>query len=144
MNRKQKKRMTVIVIILLLISTAIALALFALKQNINLFYTPTQLLTAQLVPEQTIRVGGYVKKGSVQFDAKQNKIHFTVTDHTNDVAVYYEGILPNLFKDEQGIVVAGKFNANHLFVADQVLAKHDEKYMPWTYTKALTAPKTRQ
>lgn len=130
MNKKQKTRLTIILSVFLVISAAISLVLFALKQNIDLFYTPTQLNSAQVNPDQTIRIGGFVKKNSVHFDNSGQSVTFIVTDNTNDLPVDYHGLLPNLFREGQGVVIEGKINASHIFDASQVLAKHDEKYMP--------------
>lgn len=135
MNKKQKKRLTVTLSLLLLLSLAAGLVLYALKQNINLFFTPTQLLQAQLYPNQTVRIGGYVKKNSVNYDASGQHIHFLVTDNKNMILVNYHGILPNLFREGQGVVVTGQLNDLHTLNANQVLAKHDEKYMPWPLQK---------
>lgn len=130
MNRKQKTRLITITCLIVILSIAAGLILYALKQNINLFYTPTQLLQAQIKPDQTFRIGGYVKKHSVHFDASGQGVTFTVTDRTNDLAVNYHGMLPNLFREGQTVVVTGKVNDQHTLIATEVLAKHDEKYMP--------------
>jgi len=141
MNTKRKRRMFGIISIILIVGVAIGLILYALKQNINLFYTPTQLAQTHINSEQTIRIGGYVKKHSVQYDNSGQSVHFIVTDNVNDIAVNYHGVLPNLFREGQGIVITGKLSDTHTLQADQVLAKHDEKYMPWTLNKALKRDK---
>ncbi len=130
MNRKQKNRLLGIFIALPLISIAIGLILFALKQNINLFYTPSQLNALSVQPKQTIRIGGYVKMHSVQYDKSGENISFVITDRTHDMDVTFKGVLPNLFREGQTVVVTGKLNQQHELMANQVLAKHDEKYMP--------------
>ncbi len=137
MNRKQKTRLVVILSIFFLVSTAIGLVLYALKQNINLFYTPTQLLASPVTSEQMIRIGGYVKEHSVQYDASGQQVTFVVTDHKNEITVHYSGILPSLFREGQGVVITGKLTHNHFFSASEVLAKHDEKYMPWPLANEL-------
>lgn len=137
MNRKQKTRLIAIICIACVLSTAAALILYALKQNINLFYTPTQLLQASIKPEQTLRIGGYVKKNSVKFDKSGESVDFVVTDRVNDLAVNYHGVLPNLFREGQTVVVTGKLNEQHMLLAQEVLAKHDEKYMPKPLAKEL-------
>ncbi len=137
MNSKQKKRLFGITSVIVLLAIASALTLYALKQNINLFYTPTQLLQASLTPEQIIRIGGYVKKHSVRYDKSGESVTFIVTDRKNELAVNYHGVLPNLFREGQTVVVTGKLNTQHVFIADQVLAKHDEKYMPPPLAKEL-------
>lgn len=130
MNRKQKTRLIAITCLIVVLSISAALILYALKQNINLFYTPTQVLQAEIKPEQTLRIGGYVKKNSVRFNASGESVEFVVTDRTNDLAVTYHGMLPNLFREGQTVVVTGKLDKQHILIASEVLAKHDEKYMP--------------
>jgi len=130
MNRKQKNRLIGVLIVLPLISIATGLILFALKQNINLFYTPTQLNTLNNLPKQTIRIGGYVKTNGVHYDKSGETVSFVVTDRTHDIEVHFKGVLPNLFREGQTVVVTGKLNNQHQLIAHQVLAKHDEKYMP--------------
>ena len=137
MNAKQKKRCIGIVCLILMISAAAGLVLYALKQNINLFYTPTELAGAEITPEQTIRVGGYVKSHSVHYDASGQGVRFIITDNQRDTSVNYHGVLPSLFREGQGIVVTGKLINAHSLLADQVLAKHDEKYMPSILKKEL-------
>jgi len=137
MNRKQKLRLAGIVSVFIIVCTAITLILYALKQNINLFYTPTQLIAASITPNQVVRIGGYVAEHSVHYDASGTAVTFTITDKKNNLLVNYHGVLPNLFREGQGIVVTGKLSAPYFLVADQVLAKHDEKYMPWPLAKTL-------
>lgn len=129
MNKKRRNKLLAILSIVLILSIAMGLVLYALQQNIDLFYTPTQLLTAEIANDQTIRIGGFVKKNSVHFDGSGQSVTFVVTDKKNDVAVSYHGLLPNLFREGQGVVIEGKM-MGHVFEASQVLAKHDEKYMP--------------
>lgn len=137
MNPKQKKRLLGILIVMSLISIAIGLILFALKQNINLFYTPTQLGALSNTPKKFLRLGGYVKKGSIYYDASGESVYFIITDRTNEINIYFHGVLPNLFKEGQAVVVTGKLNDNHQLIANQVLAKHDEKYIPTSLSKEL-------
>lgn len=137
MNRKQKIRILGISSVLIILAIACGLILYALKQNINLFYTPTQLLQATLQPNQTVRIGGYVKQQSVQYDAEGSGVNFIITDKAHDLRVTYHGVLPNLFREGQGVVVTGKLIPAHIFLATEVLAKHDEKYMPWPLAKEL-------
>ncbi len=130
MNRKQKNRLIGIFIALPLISMAVGLILFALKQNINLFYTPSQLTALSNQPKQSIRLGGYVKAQSVHYDDSGEGVSFIITDRTKNLVVHFKGILPNLFREGQTVIVTGKLNNQHQLIANQVLAKHDEKYMP--------------
>ena len=137
MNKKQKRRLTGIICLLAILSTAATLVLYALKQNINLFYTPTELLHAPLSATQSLRVGGYVKTKSVAYDNSGQSVSFIITDNKNMIAVNYHGVLPSLFREGQGVVVTGRLVDSHHLAADQVLAKHDEKYMPWPLKKEL-------
>ena len=126
----RKQRLFSIVGFLLVIFVAVALVLFALKQNINLYFTPSQLHAEESLPSAEIRVGGMVKPGSVQFDQKTLDVQFVITDFSNDISVYYNGLLPNLFKEGKGIVIQGTLSDINHIKAKQVLAKHDENYMP--------------
>lgn len=137
MNLKQKKRLITVSSILILLSMACGLILFALKQNINLFYTPTELNQAVIKPGQVFRIGGYVKDHSVNYDASGESVNFVITDRTNEIHVNYQGVLPNLFREGQAVVVTGKLNNPQQFIASQVLAKHDEKYVPKQLAKQL-------
>jgi cytochrome c-type biogenesis protein CcmE len=130
MNHKQKIKLISILSVIILIAGAISLVLFALKQNINLFYTPSELLNAKPNVTQTIRLGGYVKNNSVHYHASGWAVDFKVTDRTHDIEVRFSGILPNLFREGQTVVVTGNLNEHTIFIANEVLAKHDEKYMP--------------
>lgn len=130
MNRVQKTKLLSVVSIIVILSIASGLVLYALKQNINLFYTPTEMLQAKITHEQNLRIGGYVKMHSVQYDSLGESVNFIVTDRVNDLAVTFRGVLPNLFREGQIVVITGKLNSNHIFLANEVLAKHDEKYMP--------------
>ncbi len=145
MNYKHKNKLIGIIALMLLLSAAAGLILYALKQNINLFYTPTQLQQATTAERaRQVRIGGYVEKDSLQFAASGNEVSFKVTDRVNDITVYYKGLLPNLFREGQGIVVTGKLNQQQQFIASEVLAKHDEKYMPPAVAKALKATQQQQ
>ncbi|MEG5265802.1 cytochrome c maturation protein CcmE [Pseudomonas sp. JDS28PS106] len=147
MNSARKKRLLIILAILVGVGIALALALSALKENINLFYTPTQIANGEAPLGTRIRAGGMVAQGSLQRSADSLDVRFVVTDFNRSVTIAYRGILPDLFREGQGIVALGKLNADGVVVADEVLAKHDEKYMPPEVTKALkdsgqTAPAT--
>ncbi|MBX8499627.1 MULTISPECIES: cytochrome c maturation protein CcmE [Pseudomonas] len=137
MNPLRKKRLLIILAILAGVGIALALALSALKENINLFYTPTQIANGEAPLDTRIRAGGMVAKGSLQRSADSLDVRFVVTDFSKSVTITYRGILPDLFREGQGIVALGKLNAEGVVVADEVLAKHDEKYMPPEVTKAL-------
>ncbi|WP_296259213.1 MULTISPECIES: cytochrome c maturation protein CcmE [unclassified Pseudomonas] len=137
MNPLRKKRLLIIVAILAGVCIAVTLALSALQENINLFYTPTQIASGEAPHGTRIRAGGMVEKGSLRRSADSLDVTFVVTDFNRSVTITYRGILPDLFREGQGIVALGKLNADGVVVADEVLAKHDEKYMPPEVTKAL-------
>ena len=137
MNPVRKKRLFIILGILAGVGAAVALALSALQQNINLFYTPTQIAAGEAPQDTRIRAGGMVRKGSLTRSADSLDVQFVVTDFAKDVTIRYRGILPDLFREGQGIVALGRLNAEGVLVADEVLAKHDEKYMPPEVSKAL-------
>jgi cytochrome c-type biogenesis protein CcmE len=130
MNRKQKTKLAGVISLVVILGVAAALILYALKQNINLFYTPTQLSQTHINPEQNLRVGGYVKKNSVHYDASGSSVRFTIMDPGSEVTVHFSGVLPNLFREGQGVVVTGKLVDPQNLQASEVLAKHDEKYVP--------------
>lgn len=137
MNPLRKKRLLIIAGLLVGLGVAVGLALSALQQNINLFYTPTQIANGEAPVDTRIRAGGMVEKGSLVRSADSLDVRFVVTDFNKHVTITYRGILPDLFREGQGIVALGKLDANGVVVADQILAKHDEKYMPPEVTKAL-------
>ncbi len=129
MSPVQKKRMFVVIGLISGVGIALGLILYALKQNINLFYSPTQLVIEKVPENKTIRIGGMVVKNSL---VRNNdlSVEFVISDFQNQTKVKYKGILPDLFKEGQGIVAQGALDKNGEFKATQVLAKHDEKYMP--------------
>jgi cytochrome c-type biogenesis protein CcmE len=137
-NPLRKKRLLIILAILAGVAIAVGLALSALQQNINLFYTPTQIANGEAPADTRIRAGGMVEKGSLKRSGDSLDVEFVVTDFVKSVTIRYRGILPDLFREGQGIVALGKLNSDDVLVADEVLAKHDEKYMPPEVTKALT------
>ncbi|WP_097462423.1 cytochrome c maturation protein CcmE [Mangrovitalea sediminis] len=137
MKPVRRKRLILIVALVAGFGVAIGLVLYALKQNINLFYSPTQIVAGQVPKGAHIRAGGMVVKGSVKRDPKSLKVEFAITDYKATVPVVYRGILPDLFREGQGIVALGHMEPNGVFDADQVLAKHDEKYMPPEVAAAL-------
>jgi len=130
MNPKRKKRLTIILAIVLGSSIAVGLTLYALKQNINLFYSTTQVAKGEAPQDARIRVGGMVVKGSLKRSPNSLRVEFKITNYEHDVTVVFTGILPDLFREGQGIIAQGKLDASGIFQADEVLAKHDENYMP--------------
>ncbi len=137
MNPVRKKRLFIVLAILAGVGIAVTLALSALQQNINLFYTPTQIAAGEAPEGTRIRAGGLVEEGSVKRDADALNVAFRVTDGKESVTIQYQGILPDLFREGQGIVALGRVNADGVLVADEVLAKHDENYMPPEVAQAL-------
>ncbi|MDM7858901.1 cytochrome c maturation protein CcmE [Thiopseudomonas acetoxidans] len=130
MNPVRKKRLIVIFAILAGISATLGLGLYAMQQNINLFYTPTEIASGVVPQDARIRAGGLVKEGSVKRNEDALTVTFVVTDGDADVTISYRGILPDLFREGQGIVALGRLNADLVLESDEVLAKHDENYMP--------------
>ncbi len=137
MNPRRKSRLKVIVFVLLGITVAASLMLYALRQNIDLFYTPSEVVygkndDASMKPKvgQRIRVGGMVVIGSVKRDSKSLKVQFDLNDIGPSITVRYDGILPDLFREGQGIVAQGVLVKPRLLEATEVLAKHDENYVP--------------
>jgi cytochrome c-type biogenesis protein CcmE len=130
MNPLRKQRLWVVIWIVVGVSGALGLGLYALRQNINLFYTPSQVWAGSAPREHVFRVGGLVRKGSVQHTKGTLQVSFVLSDTAHDLRVYYNGVLPDLFREGQGVVAEGQLNQNGTFIASQVLAKHDEKYMP--------------
>lgn len=137
MKPLRRKRLLIIAAVLAGFALALSLALSALRENINLFYTPSQIANGEAPLDTRIRAGGMVEKGSLQRSGDSLDVRFVVTDFNKSVTITYRGILPDLFREGQGIVALGKLNAEGVVVADEVLAKHDEKYMPPEVTKAL-------
>ena len=135
MTRKGK-RLTLIIGALAALGLAAALALFALRDNIVFFYTPSELATKKPASGARLRIGGLVREGSVVKRGDRD-VQFAVTDRTSDLNVAYSGLLPDLFREGQGVVVEGVLTPEGGFRADSVLAKHDERYMPRDVADAL-------
>ncbi|MDH5437044.1 MAG: cytochrome c maturation protein CcmE [Gammaproteobacteria bacterium] len=137
MNPKRKRRLTFVVLILIGVGIAVALMITAFQQNMMYFITPTEVAAGTVPEGRTIRLGGLVTEGSLKKENDGVTVNFKVTDNAHEVAVRYTGILPDLFKEGQGIIAMGKLNSTGLFIADEVLAKHDENYMPPEVMEAL-------
>ena len=129
MTPKRKQRLMLVVLLVLGVGSAAALTLSALQKNINLFYSPTEVSQGKAPEGATFRLGGMVVDGSVKRHATDLAVQFDLTDTAEVVTVSYTGILPDLFREGQGIVTTGSL-VNGKFVAREVLAKHDETYMP--------------
>ncbi len=123
------QRLILILITLVMLASAITLILYNSKQNIVFFYTPTELIENNFPLNKKVRIGGYVKKSSF-IKKNVSNYEFTVTDNKNELFVFYKGILPDLFREGQGIVIEGMLNTTNKIKASKVYAKHDENYMP--------------
>ncbi|AFT69855.1 Cytochrome c-type biogenesis protein CcmE [Alloalcanivorax dieselolei B5] len=130
MNPVRKQRLIVVLAVFLGLALATALAVYALRQNINLFFTPQQVVSGEAPVGTKMRVGGLVMEGSVVRDPDTLDVTFDVTDGKGTFTVHYQGILPDLFREGQGIVANGTLVSRERFEAEEVLAKHDETYMP--------------
>jgi cytochrome c-type biogenesis protein CcmE len=126
--KPRHKRIAIIVGALAGLGVAVGLVLNALQSNVAFFFTPTQVIGGEAPKNKAFRVGGMVREGSIKRD--QMTVHFVITDTAREVPVSYTGILPDLFKEGKGAVVQGKLGPNGEFLATEVLAKHDENYMP--------------
>ena len=135
--KPKRQRLILIGLGMLALFGAAALVLTAFEENVVYFYSPTDLAEKQVAPAQMIRIGGLVEEGSVKQDGDGLTIAFKVTDTQRSVPVVYRGILPDLFREGQGVVTEGTLGADGVFVASEVLAKHDENYMPPEVAEAL-------
>lgn len=126
----RKQRLIIVLFIFFGAAAAIGLATVALRENINLFYPPADIVAGKAPVGKAIRAGGMVLEGSVKRDPNSLRVDFKVTDYDGTVSVVYTGILPDLFSEGTGVVASGKLDANGVFQASEVLAKHDESYMP--------------
>ena len=137
MHPLRRQRLWVVLSIVLFSSAAVGLALYALRGNIDLFYPPAAVAAGAAPLDTSIRVGGMVVDGSVRRAADSLQVRFAVTDYQASVEVIYEGILPDLFAEGEGVVASGRLGADGVLRAHQVLAKHDEDYMPPEVAEAL-------
>ncbi|MDA3914540.1 cytochrome c maturation protein CcmE [Oleiagrimonas sp.] len=129
MNPKRKRRLIITLLVIAAAAVAISLTVFALQQNMNYLYSPTEVDAGKAPAHHQFRLGGVVKEHSVVRDGNSLKVDFVVTDRFHDMPVVYTGILPDLFREGQSVIVTGHMDGNH-FVGTEVLAKHDETYMP--------------
>ena len=135
----RKKRILIVCAILAGISISVILILTAFEKNLMYFYSPTEIINGDAPKTRSFRIGGLVVTDSVIRNSDDLKVSFILTDTINEVKVIYEGILPDLFREGQGIVANGKLQSDNIFFAEQVLAKHDENYMPPEVAEALEA-----
>ncbi len=131
------KRLAVIVVSVAGLTVAALFVLNAFRSNLVFFYSPTEVFEGKAPLDRPFRIGGLVEKGSVQRSPDGLKVNFVVTDLNKRLPVHYEGALPDLFREGQGVVAQGRLGDGKLFVAKEVLAKHDENYMPPEAAKAL-------
>jgi cytochrome c-type biogenesis protein CcmE len=139
--KRRHKRIALIVAGLGAIGIAAALVLSAFQNNLVFFFSPSQVAAKEAPVNRTFRIGGLVQNGTLQRDNDGLTVHFTVTDTAKSIPVVYKGILPDLFKEGKGCVAQGRVGTDGVFYADQVLAKHDENYMPPEAGKAIDAAK---
>ena len=131
MNPKRKQRLYLTVFLLMVSAGVTGLLILVSGENMNMFYPPADVVAGKIPPDQKVRAGGMVLDGSVQRSDTSLAVDFQLTDHQGAVfVVAYAGILPDLFREGQGILVEGKMDAQGVFQAEEVLAKHDENYMP--------------
>ena len=139
MNPARRQRLILILIGVGLFGAAVILLLFANSHQVNLFYSPTDIVEGEAPLDRSIRAGGLVVYDSVLRDPETLAVTFRVTDNLEQITMSYVGILPDLFREGQGVVATGTLNGDGTFVASEVLARHDENYMPPEVARALEA-----
>ena len=130
------QRLLLIIFSLIFLTSAILLILFNYKKNLVFFYTPSELMNSDSAINDIVRIGGFVEKNSI-INKGNNSYNFIITDNKNKVLVEYNGLLPDLFKEEQGVVIEGRLKSDFIIHAFTVFAKHDENYMPASIQKQL-------
>ena len=140
----RQKRLVYILVALAAVGLAVGLVLNALKDNVSLYFTPTQVYNKEVPQERSFRIGGLVENGSLKREGDGLTVHFVITDLKKSLPVVYKGILPDLFKEGKGVVAEGKMEADGVMHASEVLAKHDENYMPPEAADALKKAKSVQ
>ena len=138
MTPARKTRLALIVLMVTGIAIGVGFALKSLDENIMFFFTPSEVAKGKAPRDRLFRVGGMVVNGSVSRPGNGLTVQFDLTDNTSNLTVRYTGILPDLFREGQGIIANGKLGEDGAFVAQQVLAKHDENYMPPEIAEAMT------
>lgn len=142
--KSRNKRFVFVILGLVGVGLAYLLANSALQSNISYFFSPSQVAANEAPLDQVIRIGGMVKKGTLQRQPDGLTVEFVITDEAADVTTRYTGILPDLFKEEQGAVAKGKLGQDGIFYAEEVLAKHDESYVPPEVADAMQAAKDKK
>lgn len=135
--KPRQKRLVFILAGITIVAAAVGLVLYALKNNVSLFFTPTQVYNKEAPQARSFRIGGLVVDGSLKRERDGLTVHFDVTDTQKTIPVTYKGILPDLFKEGKGVVAQGKLQADNVFYAEEVLAKHDENYVAPEAARAL-------
>lgn len=133
----RRRRMVLVGLIVLGVASAAAFALTAFQENLLYFYSPSDVTEGKAPANRVFRIGGMVTEGSFHRPAGSLEADFVLTDYAHDVTVRYSGVLPDLFREGQGVVARGRLKPDGTFVADEVLAKHDERYMPKEVVEAL-------
>ena len=133
----RQRRVTLVVGILVGVSAAVALAVRAMNENVMFFFDPTQVASGEAPIDKRFRLGGMVRPGTVVREPGTLEMRFVAPDLQKDVSVKYSGIVPDLFRENQGVVAHGRLGADGTFVADEILAKHDENYMPPEVARAI-------
>ena len=141
MTPARKKRLFFIIFLVTGIAVAAGFALYAFNQNLMFYFAPSEVKEGKAPVNKLFRMGGMVVEGTFKRQDKSLKVFFDLTDYKDTVTVQYEGILPDLFREGQGIISRGKLNADGVFVAEEVLAKHDENYMPPEVAESLKKAK---
>ncbi|MGE0581735.1 MAG: cytochrome c maturation protein CcmE [Steroidobacteraceae bacterium] len=136
----RRRRLVLVLGIVAGVAVAGTLALQAFRENVMFFFDPTQVAQGEAPKGERFRLGGMVEKGSVLREPGSLEVRFVVTDFQRTVPVHYAGVLPDLFREGQGVVAHGRLGADGVFTADEVLAKHDENYMPPQVTRSLKPP----
>jgi cytochrome c-type biogenesis protein CcmE len=136
----RRKRLYAVLAILAGVSAAVVLAVLAFEDNLLYFYNPSQVMAGEAPAGRTFRIGGMVTEGSVQRSDGSLDVRFVVTDFRHSIVVRYDGLLPDLFREGQGVIAHGRLTEAGEFMADEVLAKHDENYMPPEVAESLHAP----
>ena len=136
----RRKRLLAVVAIIIGVAAAAALASLAFEDNLLYFYSPSQILAGEAPAGRTFRIGGLVTTGSVKRASGSLEVRFVVTDNRQSVPVLYTGLLPDLFHEGRGVIAHGHLNGSGEFMADEVLAKHDENYMPPEVAESLKMP----
>lgn len=143
MKAARKKRLFFIIFLIAGVTVAAGFAMYAFNQNLMFYFSPTDVKQGKAPVNKIFRMGGMVVEGTFKKEPKTLKVHFDLTDYEKTVSVEYTGILPDLFREGQGIISRGKLNAEGVFIAEEVLAKHDENYMPPEVAESLEKAKKK-